>query len=329
MTTPLVETHTAGLTDVPLLRRLVEHAIPLDNEYAYTSDARSTLTGVLLPARGQVTVIARGGQAPVIGQIKLRYDEPNAHVVYIAPGPECGADDTVWLHALDAMTREAGKLQAHNLVAEVEEKSPLFEILRTAGYAVYSRQHLWQRRGMYSAMPSRFKLHEEMQDDLMGVQALMGACIPRLVMPFAVPPGDMPRLVYRENHQVMAYVAYSTGKRGIYLLAYVHPDVIPDASHILDAALQMIAPASSNIPITFCIRRFQDWMSAPMERLGFAPGPQQALMVKHVAAGVRQTPFEALAEKLGRVNARASIPKHFNAILMPHPPVIGRSFPND
>ena len=317
MTTPLVETHTAGLTDLPLLRRLVDQSVTLDNESAYTNDARSTLTGVLLPARGQVTGIARGGQTPVVGQIKLRYDEPNAHVVYVAPGPERDTDDTVWLHALDAMAREAGKLHAHNLVAEVEENSPLFEILRSAGFAVYARQQLWQRRGMYSAMPSRFKLHEETQEDLMGVQGLMASCVPRLVMPFAVPPGDMPRLVYRENHQVMAYVAYSTGKRGIYILAYMHNDVIPDASHILDAALQMIAPASSNTPITFCVRRFQDWMSTPMERLGLTPGPQQALMVKHIAAGVRQAQFEALTEKLSRVNARPSTTKRINTILMP------------
>lgn len=317
MSTPLVETHTAGLTDLPLLRRLVDQSIALDNESAFTNDVRSTLTGVLLPARGQVTVIARSGQNPVVGQIKLRYDEPNAHVVYVAPEPAHAADDTVWLHALDAMAREAGKLHAHSLVAEVEENSPLFEILRRAGYAVYARQQLWQRRGMYSAMPSRFKLREETQEDLMGVQALMASCVPRLVMPFAVPPGDMPRLVYRENHQVMAYVAYSSGKRGIYILAYLHHDVIPDASHILDAALQMIAPASSNTPITFCVRRFQDWMSTPMERLGLAPGPQQALMVKHIAAGVRQTQFEALAEKLSRVNARPSTTKQINTILMP------------
>lgn len=309
MPVPIVETHTAGLTDLPLLRRMVDHSVVLDNEAAFTVDPRSSLSSVLLPARGQVTVIARCGPTPVVGQIKLRYDEPNAHIVYVSPGPEQDTDDTLWLHALDAMAREAGKLRAHNLVAEVEENSPLFEILRTAGFAVYTRQQLWQRKGMYSAMPSRFKLHEESQHDLMGAQALMGACVPRLVLPFAVPPNDMPRLVYRVDGHVSGYIAYASGKRGIYILTYLHDDVIHDASQILDAALQMIAPAH-NVPITFCVRRYQDWLATPMERLGFTPGPQQALMVKHIAAGVRPTQFEALAEKLGRVNGRPSTTKH-------------------
>lgn len=311
MTTPPVETHTAGLIDLPLLRRLVEQAVSLDNETAFTTDTRSSVGSILLPARGNVTVIARAQQVPVVGQIRIRYDEPNAHLVYIAPNPDVSADDTVWLHAFDALVREAGKLHAHSLVAEVEEDSPLFEIMRSAGFGVYSRQQLWQRRGMYSAMPSRFKLHEEGQHDLMGVQSLLTGCIPQLVLPFAMPPGDMPRLVYRQDGHVLGYVAYSSGKRGVYVLAYLHNDVIPDASHILDAALQMISPAP-NCPITFCVRRFQDWLATPMERLGFTPGAQQALMVKHIAAGVRQTNFETLVDKLERVKAKPSSTRQIN-----------------
>lgn len=305
MNAPLVETRTANLTDLPVLRRLVEQAIVLDNETAFTSDTRSSLSSILLPARGQVTMIARTPQAPVIGQLKLRYDDPNARVVYLAPTPEPTTDDTLWLHVLDGIAREAGKLRAQTLIAEVAEDSPLFEILRTAGYAVYARQQLWHRRGMYSAMPSRFKLHEETQHDLIGVHALLGTCVPRLVQPYAMPPGDMPRLVYAPNGKVCGYVAYSAGKRGVYILAYLHSDVMSDASQILDAALQMIAPAP-NAPITFCVRRFQDWLATPMERLGFTGGQQQALMVKHIAAGVRQPQFEALADTLERVKAKPS-----------------------
>ena len=311
MTTPPIETHTAGLTDLPLLRRLVEQAVSLDNETAFTTDSRGSLGSILLPSRGHVTVIARTPNVPVIGQLRLRYDEPNAHIVYVAPGLEAAGDDTVWLHAFDALVREAGKLRAHSLVAEIEEEHPLFETLRAAGFGVYSRQQLWQRRGMYSAMPTRFKLHEENQHDLMGVQALINASVPQMVRPFAMPPGDMPRLVYRPNGQVLAYIAYSTGKRGVYVLAYLHPDVLPDASHILDAALQMIAPAAK-CPITFCVRRFQDWLNTPMERLGFEPGPQQALMVKHIVAGVRQTHFESLIEKIERVSAKPSSSRQIN-----------------
>lgn len=300
-----IETHTAGLIDVPLVRRLVEHAVPLDNEAAYTSDERSSLSSILLPSRGQVTLIARAATAPVIGQIKMRDDDPSAYINYIAPGPQPDEDDALWLHAIDAMVREAGKLRAHNLVAEVTEESPLFEILRAAGFSVYARQQLWQRRSMYSAMPSRFKLYEESQHDMVGVQNLFGACVPRLVMPFALPHGDMPRLVYRDDGQVKGYVAYSTGKRGVYILSYLHSDVIPDASQILDAALQMIAPPPQ-CPVTVCVRRFQDWMATPMERLGFSSGPQQALMVKHIAAGLRSAQFETLAEKIERLRAKPS-----------------------
>lgn len=304
-----IETHAVGLIDLPVVRRLIESCVCLDNEAHFTTDVSSSLTGILLPARGVSTLIARGPQAPVIGQIKVRDDEPNAHVVYVAPEPTPAADDAAWLHVLDAMTREAGKLRAHTLVAEVAEDSPMFEVLRTAGFAVYTRQQLWHRRGMYAPMPSRFRLTEETQNDIIGVQGLIAQCVPPLLQPIAVPSSDMPRLVYHRNGNVEGYVAYSMGKRGIYVLSYLHPDTLPDAAHILDAALQMITPATKT-PITFCIRRYQDWLGSAMERLGFTPGAQQALMVKHITAGVRTAPFEALAGKLDRVLARPNHSHH-------------------
>ncbi|GIK28718.1 MAG: hypothetical protein IT298_03955 [Chloroflexi bacterium] len=299
-----IETHAVGLIDLPVVRRLIESCVCLDNEAHFTTEVgSSSLTGILLPSRGVSTLIARGPQAPVIGQIKVRDDEPNAHVIYVAPEPEPAVDDTAWLHVLDALTREAGKMRAHTLVAEVAEDSAMFEVLRTAGFSVYTRQQLWQRRGMYAPMPSRFQLTEETQNDIIGVQGLIAQCVPPLLQPVAMPPSDMPRLVYHKDGCVAGYVAYSTGRRGIYVLSYLHPDTLPDAAHILDAALQMIGPAVKT-PITFCVRRYQDWMGGAMERLGFVPGEQQALMVKHLTAGVRTAPFEALVEKLDRVKAR-------------------------
>ncbi|NOG48116.1 MAG: hypothetical protein HND48_00670 [Chloroflexi bacterium] len=122
-----IETHAVGLIDLPVVRRLIESCVCLDNEAHFTTEVgSSSLTGILLPSRGVSTLIARGPQAPVIGQIKVRDDEPNAHVIYVAPEPEPAVDDTAWLHVLDALTREAGKMRAHTLVAEVAEDSAMF-----------------------------------------------------------------------------------------------------------------------------------------------------------------------------------------------------------
>jgi hypothetical protein len=303
-----LETHIAGLTDWPTVRRLVEHPITLENESALTEDIKTTsgslLSGILLPARGLCTVITRGDNTPVVaGQLKLRVDDVNAHLTYLAPAPTPEDDPTPWLHALDALAREAGKLHAHALIAEIEEDSALFNLLRAGGYAVYARQQVWMRRGLAVNMPPRLKLREEAQTDLGDVYALINATVPRMVQPVAMPASDMPRLVYRQDGQLMAYIAYSAGKRGVYVIPYLHPEVLPDAAAILDAALQMIAPAT-HLPVSVVIRRYQDWLGDALARLGFAPHTEQALMVKHLTAGVRTSSFATLHERLDGVRAK-------------------------
>jgi hypothetical protein len=304
----MMDTHIAGITDWPTVRRLVELSVTLENESAFTADIKATsgglLGGIILPARGLCTVIARLDSAQTVaGQLKLRVDDVNAHLTYLAPSPVPDSDDTPWLNALDALAREAGKLRAHALIAEVEEDSPLFGTLRTAGYAVYSRQQVWIRRGLAANMPSRFKLREESQSDIGDIYALMNATIPKMIQPIAMPPGDMPRLVYRDEGRMLAYIAYSLGKRGVYVIPYLHPDILPDAAALIDAALQMIAP-TSKLPISVVIRRYQDWLAHAMERLGFECGAEQAVMVKHITAGMRPAGFESLHERLEAVHAK-------------------------
>ncbi len=304
----MIDTHIAGLTDWPTVRRLVEQSVTLENESAFTADIQTTsgglLGGIILPSRGLCTVITRNDpHHSVTGQLKLRVDDTNAHLTYLAPSPIPDSDDTPWLHALDALAREAGKLRAHALIAEVEEDSILFSTLRTAGYAVYARQQVWVRQGLATNMPSRFKLREEAQTDVGDVYALMNATIPKMVQAIAMPPGDMPRLIYREGERILAYVAYSLGKRGVYVIPYLHPDILPDAAAVIDAALQMIAP-SSKLPISVVVRRYQDWLSHAMERLGFLCGAEQAVMVKHITAGMRPVGFESLHQRLEAVQAK-------------------------
>lgn len=304
----MTDTHIAGITDWPTVRRLVEQSVTLENESAFTVDLKSTtgglLGGIILPSRGLCTVVARNDtHHTVAGQLKLRVDDANAHLTYLAPCPQPDDDDTPWLHALDTLAREAGKLRAHALIAELDEDSPLFGTLRAAGYGVYTRQQVWIRRGLATNMPSRFKLREEAQTDVGDVYALMNATIPKMLQTIALPPGDMPRLVYREGEHILAYIAYSLGKRGVYVIPYIHPDILPDAAALIDAALQMIAP-TSKLPISVVVRRYQDWLNHAMERLGFECGAEQAVMVKHITAGMRPATFESLQQRLEAVQAK-------------------------
>jgi hypothetical protein len=59
-------------------------------------------------------------------------------------------------------------------------------------------------------------------------------------------------------------------------------------------------PGRRNRPLYICVRSYQSWLESAVEAIGAQPGPQQAVMVRHltVANRVKQTyPLPAINGK--------------------------------
>ena len=291
------DAHAMKLLDLPLMLRLKQNAIVLHSELGLTEDARgqnsALLSSIVFP-RGLHTLVARLDDKDVVGQFRYRAGETNAHIVCLAPTLGEHEDDTIWLHMLDAMADQAGGNGAHTLVGEVELSHRLFETMRRAGYAVYSRQVIW-RHGPLAAERdgARLTVTEETADDEIGIAALLGSTIPRILQAVMGPSTEMAGLVYRVDGRIEAYIAYSEGKHGVYLMPYLHPEVLSDAADIVAAALGRI-DRCRKLPTYVCVRGYQGWLENAMLDLGFDPWLEQAVMVKHLTAGVRQTSFESV-----------------------------------
>ena len=299
------EAHVMKLLDLPLMLRLKQNAIILHSELGLTENGRgqgSALVSSIVFPRGLQTLVAHHDGKDVVGQFRYRPDETNAHIVCLAPTLEAHEDDSIWLHMLDAMAEQAGRNGAHTLVGEAEVSHRLFESMRRAGYAVYSRQVIWRHDPVAAALaPAGLTVTEETEDDQTGIAALLGCTIPRILQTVMGPSADMEGLVYRKGGQIEAYVAYTAGKHGVYLMPYLHPEVLSDAPAIVAAALRQI-DRSRKLPIYVCVRGYQGWLENAMLDLGFDPWLEQAVMVKHLTAGVRQTSFESV--KLATGGAR-------------------------
>ena len=291
------DTHEMKLLDIPLMIRLKQNAIVLHSELGLTEDARgqnsALLSSIVFP-RGLYTLVARTDNQDMVGQFRYRSDDVNAHIVYLAPILDEEDDDTIWLHILDAMAQQAGKHGAQSLVAEVEISHRLFETMRRAGYAVYSRQVIWQHSPIDDeTQKPEVTVTEEVNGDQIGIAALLGCTIPRILQTVMGPSTDMDGLVYRKDGRVEAYIAYSEGKHGVYLIPYLHPDVLSDASDIIAAAVLAI-DKTQKVPIYVSVRGYQGWLENAMLDLGFTPWLEQAVMVKHLTAGIRQTSFASV-----------------------------------
>lgn len=293
MTAP--DTRAVTLVDIPLVWRLSEQGTMLNSELSLTRDARgpnSVLLSRILFTRGVYTLVARSNRQQVVGQFRYRPDDFNAHIVYLASTVTEDRENTVWLHILDAMVREAGKHGAHSLVAEVETSSHLFETLRTARFATYARQMIWRHSPMTFAPDDvpNLRLVEENTNDQIGIMALMCHTIPTMLQTVTVPHADMQGWVHRHEGHIEAYIALSEGKNGVYIIPYMRPDAKSDAVEILKAAIYQTAQ-TAKAPIYICVRSYQTWLDTALATLQFEAWVEQAIMVKHIAAGIRQTNF--------------------------------------
>ncbi len=291
------DAHAMKLRDLPLMLRLKQKAIVLDSELGLIEDARgqnsALLSSIVFP-RGLHSLLGRIDDQDVVGQFRHRQGDANAHLVYLAPTLADGEDDTIWLHMLDAMALQAGGNGAHTLVGEIELSHRLFETMRRAGYAVYSRQVIWQRGPLNADFAgSGIAIAAETDGDEVGIAALLGCTIPRILQSVMAPSAEMAGLVYRKGGTVEAYLAYSEGKHGVYLLPFVHPDALSEAADIIAAALLRIERCRK-LPTYICVRGYQGWLENAMRDLGLSPWLEQAVMVKHLTAGIRQTSFDRL-----------------------------------
>lgn len=309
------ETRAVTLVDIPLIRRLSERGTVLDSEICFTRDAGGPQAArfftLLLPYGGVSTIIARANQQHVVGQFRMDTDEDHlAHITYVAPTLAEGDDNTAWLHLLDAMAVDAGKRGAHVLIAEVDEMAPLFTTLRTAAYSIYARQEIWCRpAGEQTLSWQPVDLTEASEDDLPEIHALYGNIIPKLVQQITYLPQARSGYVYRHNERVEGFVGVAQGKQGVYLTPLLHPDAFRDAPAIIAAAAAQ-ANRSASVPVYVRVRRYQDWLDRALTETGFSITARQAVMVKHITAGVRTASFAPLHHLVEGAVPNSAKPPH-------------------
>jgi hypothetical protein len=293
------DAHTLTLTDIPHLLRLADDGIVLDTRLRCTthSAANGRWFSSMLPHNSRHTLVARRNAQRVVGQFYITPDRSSARIVYLAPHLQPEADDSAWLLILDGMVREAGKRGAHTLVGELDEDSTLFITMRQAGFAVYARQQLWAFPPTIAThLAGAFDLQPTSEADSVHVMLAYQRSVPSLmqnVLPAPQPDG----FLYRERGHVVGFVNVTEGRDGVYVVPYMDHRMTADPAEVLLATLALV-PRVDSRPTTLRVQRHQGWMGATLSAAGFIEVAQQAVMVRHIAAGIHTPGFKSLERKL-------------------------------
>jgi len=272
--------------DLPTLQRYRGQSVFLNSAQVLTRGP-ILLSGALLsslaPGVGIFTSVSvTGGDTNpvIIGQTTHSAGAPCAQLTFLTPEKALESDGLVPL--LDYLSVQAVEKGAFHLLADVDERSTAFEVLRQAGFAIYARQRIWHLEGLPTGESKPFSWRVAKDQDLIAVRSLYNNLVPGLVQQVEPFPADRLRgLVFRKRDDLLAYVELKYGQRGIWVQPFIHPDAEEIADHL--AGLFQNLPHRHSRPVFVCIRSYQSWLEQAVEALGAELGPPQAMMVRHLA----------------------------------------------
>jgi hypothetical protein len=207
---------------------------------------------------------------------------------------------------LDYMTCQIGERGAFHVLAEVDECLKSCETLHGMGFAIYTRQRIWQLTNdpAGEALPTPWRPCTD--QDVIGIRSLYNNVTPGLVQQVeALPNNRSRRMVYYQGQDLLAYVDIKLGPCGIWIQPFIHPNVENLPARL--AHLWLNLPNRRSRPVYLCVRSYQSWLEPAMEELGAQPSPRQAVMVKRLALSRRAVQPFALPALEGK-QAEPTVP---------------------
>jgi hypothetical protein len=279
-----------AIFDLPYLYSFRDEAIGLDTARTLTRGNPLGAAGLLAyvnPARHIYSAIANGESDSVLGGIIHSREETFAKLLYLAPSSQLGHPDLPEL--LENLSAQAGEWGAFHVLAEVDENSEAFVPLRKAGFSVYAWQRMWQitelnshaeQAGQSEAWTRAWSVH------LAAIHSLYHQIVPPLLHP--VEPQPKSSISWISNDGAKCYVGVTHGVYGIVLTPLIHPEARDVGAKL--AVLINNLPDRKNRSVYVCVRSYQAWLEPVLADLGAQPGQRQAVMVKHLARLVKESP---------------------------------------
>ncbi len=296
-------TRPLDLLDLPTVYRYRSAVLSLDSARALTRGNPLSLASLLVrldPAQRFYTAIHvadKNEHPPLLGGITQAEGETCARLSFLALS-ETFAEEAL-LALLDHLTTQAGSWGVYHLLAEVDEQSMLFPMLRKAGFVVYAWQRIWALDGIAPAKSPRYHWRKARPEDLPAIQALYRHIVPGLLQTVDPCPQQAEGMVWSDGEDILVYVGVRRGPRGVLLYPMIHPD----AGHIAEGLCDLLHVLSHRHGdgVHLCMRSYQAWLEPILHDLGALAGPRQAIMVRHLVAPLR----EEAAEKAGPEQAWA------------------------
>ncbi len=276
-----------GFRDLPLLSRYRDRGLFLDSTRILIHGPSMIPLGALVTFIGPTLRIftyycenSSDPGKPIIGQVTYSSGASYARFSFLAPGEALEQNELTAL--AEYIVTQMGQLGVYHILADVDESNPVFQILHRSGFAIYARQRVWCLDGELAGDSNSSAWRASQSRDALGVHSLYGNVVPGLVQQVEpLPKKDFKGVVYYQNGELFAFVELKYGRKGIWVQPFVHPDAQGFDRQLTQLLYEL--PGRRDRPLYICVRSYQSWLETAVEAMGAQPGPQQAVMVRHLA----------------------------------------------
>jgi len=209
---------------------------------------------------------------------------------------------------IDFLGYHACEENAFNLLAEVEDAHPLYEILRKSGFAVYGLESLWrlQPSANNEGEATSSSWSPAVPTDEVAMRSLYQNLTPPVEQSAEFFQSNLSdRLVHRADEEITAWVEYRTGPLGIYLIPVIHPS-IHDPKDLLMALSERFSRFGR--PLYLQVRSHQSWLQPSLTELGAQSTGQYTLLVKHLAIAQKSAVTNGQRSRVERAQAKPTVP---------------------
>jgi hypothetical protein len=276
-----------GLRDLPLLPRYRQRGLFLDSTRVLIHGPTMVPVGALISFVGSTlrtyTYYCENTSEPtkpIIGQVNYSMGASYARLSFLAP--EDGLEQPELTALSEYLVTQMGPLGVYHVLADVDESNQVFHLLHHSGFAIYARQRIWRMDGDPSGDVAETTWRASRSRDIIGVRSLYSNVVPGLVQQVEpLPKKELKGVVYYQDGEVFAFVELKYGQKGIWIQPFVHPDAQGFERHLAHLLLNL--PGRHGRPLYICVRSYQSWLETAVEAMGAQPGPQQAVLVRHLA----------------------------------------------
>ncbi|KAF0111291.1 MAG: hypothetical protein FD147_1042 [Chloroflexi bacterium] len=216
----------------------------------------------------------------LISQILHQSGSRSAHINFLITNDSQDEKDAPALW--DFLCYKAGEMGAVNVLAGLEESATLFETLRKAGFNVYGWETVWKfPKQLDKDVCSKDNWVLSTPTDEIAIRTLHQSLVPPLVQAAETfSNGGTPRLIYRIENEIVAYVESCNGPEGLYLKPVIHPSVGDITALLKDLASNF---SDLGLPVYFQVRSYQAWLLDALQAVGGESCNRFTLLVKHLA----------------------------------------------